>query len=613
MSAVSTQAPRSDSTAWQMERVIPIAFGIAFAAIAASALLVWRSLQDFRASTSWVSHTHVVLERMEQAFGALNEAIADVREYVVTEDRALLTHQSAALKRLDASVNELKRLTAGDADQHRRVLELERMIGQRVDMMSRLVTVRETQGFDAARRALMNGGAATLIASLRTRLDELQTTERTLLAQRLKRVDSNSRRLMLSAAGLLFIVAITIGLAVHRINRELHARRRLTDELSESRRFFQSVFEHMPNMVFIKDARDLRYVAFNPAAEKLARVSRDQVIGKTDFDLFPHEQAVKLTNSERALLEAGGSAKIAEEHLRIRKGEDRILATRKAVIAGDDGTALYLLGISEDITERVVSRKQTEALNVHLQALNESLSQKSQALEAANKELESFSYSVSHDLRAPLRAVNSYALMLEEDYGPQLPDEARRFITVIRDGANRMGRLIEDLLAFSRLGRATMKLSQVDSNVAVSRALQEVLDAHTGPRPEIVISELPSTEGDPALLHQVWLNLIGNAVKYSSKVEAPRIEIGSHEADGEVVYCVKDNGAGFDMRYVNKLFGVFQRLHGHDEFPGTGVGLAIVHRVIVRHGGRIWAESEPGKGATFWFTLNPRITRGEAA
>jgi PAS domain S-box-containing protein len=595
-----------------MERMIPLAFAVALLIITLSAVLVWRSLQDFRDSAGSVSHTYAVLETIEQASASLNEAVANVREYVITEDQTLLASRDEAVSRLNASLDALKQLTADNPSQQQRVLTLETEVDRRVNLINALPVLRNTAGLDAARRALLTGDGADLNASIRTQFDALKQTERALLASRLERVDANGRRLMFSAAALLFVVIATAAFSFHRMRSDLLARRTLSEELGESRRFFESVFENIPNMVFIKDARELRYVAFNPAAEKLARVSREHVIGKTDFDLFPHDQAAKLNASERAILEAGGLSQVVEEHLRIRKDEDRILATRKAVIADDHGTPLYLLGIAEDITERVIARQQTEALNRHLRALNDSLTQKSQELEAANKELEGFSYSVSHDLRAPLRAVNSYALMLEEDYGAQLPDEARRFISVIRDGANRMGRLIEDLLAFARLGRAQMNVTNVDSNAAVSRAMHEVLDAHEGPRPEVLVQKLPATEADPALLHQVWLNLIGNAVKYSSKVAAPRIEIGSHEQNGEVVYCVKDNGAGFDMRYVNKLFGVFQRLHGHDEFPGTGVGLAIVHRVIARHGGRIWAESEPGKGATFWFTLAKNV-KGEAA
>jgi signal transduction histidine kinase len=237
------------------------------------------------------------------------------------------------------------------------------------------------------------------------------------------------------------------------------------------------------------------------------------------------------------------------------------------------------------------------------QALAEKLERKTIELQASNKELESFSYSVSHDLRSPLRAIDSFALMLQEDYAAKLDDEGRRYIGVVREGAQQMGRLIDDLLAFSRMGREPINAVSIDLRVGAERALREVLVAHTGTSPELLMHELPPARGDAALLHHVWVNLIANAVKYSSKIAAPRIEIGGCIQGSEAVYFVKDNGAGFDMRYADKLFRVFQRLHAADEFPGSGVGLAIVQRVISRHGGRVWGESEPEHGAKFFFTL----------
>jgi light-regulated signal transduction histidine kinase (bacteriophytochrome) len=240
------------------------------------------------------------------------------------------------------------------------------------------------------------------------------------------------------------------------------------------------------------------------------------------------------------------------------------------------------------------------------QALAEKLERKTIELQASNKELESFSYSVSHDLRSPLRAIDSFALMLQEDYAAKLDDEGRRYIGVVREGAQQMGRLIDDLLAFSRMGREPINAVSIDLRVGAERALREVLVAHTGTSPELLMHELPPARGDAALLHHVWVNLIANAVKYSSKIAAPRIEIGGCIQGSEAVYFVKDNGAGFDMRYADKLFRVFQRLHAADEFPGSGVGLAIVQRVISRHGGRVWGEGEPEHGAKFFFTLPQR-------
>ncbi len=223
-------------------------------------------------------------------------------------------------------------------------------------------------------------------------------------------------------------------------------------------------------------------------------------------------------------------------------------------------------------------------------------------LQAVNKELEAFSYSVSHDLRAPLRAINGYAKILNEDYGVNLDDEGKRIIEIIRDNATRMGILIDDLLSFSQLGRKEIQMTEIDMNEMVKEVIIELNKSMTHDA-KIKIGKLHETKADYGLLRQVMFNLISNAVKYSSKKKNPVVEISSEEKSGEIIFSVKDNGAGFDMRYANKLFGVFQRLHSQDEFEGTGVGLAIVQRIISRHKGRSWAEGKVNEGAVFYFSI----------
>lgn len=233
----------------------------------------------------------------------------------------------------------------------------------------------------------------------------------------------------------------------------------------------------------------------------------------------------------------------------------------------------------------------------------ETLRRGAENLAQTNRELESFTYSVSHDLRAPLRHIDGYARMLEEDGGDKLDGELRRYLEEIGASARRMGRLIDDLLAFSRLGRQPVTRLKVDMAGLVDSALQSI-NADDAVLAKVSVGTLPVAHADPGLLQQVWINLLANAIKYSSKLGADaRIEIRG-ESDGTVTrYSVRDNGVGFDMRYVDKLFQVFQRLHLQDDFEGTGVGLAIVQRIISRHGGRVWAEGEIGKGATFTFEL----------
>jgi len=248
-----------------------------------------------------------------------------------------------------------------------------------------------------------------------------------------------------------------------------------------------------------------------------------------------------------------------------------------------------------------------------IQRMNEELEQRvhertrelevaNQELATANKDLESFSFSVSHDLRAPLRAVRGFCDIFLEEHGATLQPEGRVLLERVREGGTRMSQLIDDLLAFSRFSRQPLLMRPVSLRAIAMRLIEE-LRAREARTVEVRVTELPDCHGDAALLEQVLVNLLSNAFKFTRRQALPVIEIGSRKPAGETIYFVTDNGAGFDMKYADKLFGVFQRMHSVSEFEGTGVGLSIVHRIIERHGGRIWAESAPGKGATFYFTL----------
>jgi signal transduction histidine kinase len=256
--------------------------------------------------------------------------------------------------------------------------------------------------------------------------------------------------------------------------------------------------------------------------------------------------------------------------------------------------------VATQLAIAVAQARLLEKVKSHASDLERRVEERTAALQAVNKELEAFSYSVSHDLRAPLRAVDGYARMLEEDYRERLDDEGRRLLQVVRDSANRMGRLIDDLLEFSRIGRQEPAARPVDMAALVAEVIGEVRGES---RARIEVGELPPAHADRAMVKQVWVNLVGNALKYSGKRDAPQVQVQARTEGAETVYSVRDNGAGFDMRYAQKLFGVFQRLHRAEEFPGTGVGLAIVQRVVARHGGRVWAEGRPGEGACFFFSL----------
>jgi len=235
--------------------------------------------------------------------------------------------------------------------------------------------------------------------------------------------------------------------------------------------------------------------------------------------------------------------------------------------------------------------------------LEQNVADRTAELQAANKELEAFSYSVSHDLRAPLRSIDGFSRILEEDHAATLSPDAQDLLKEVRTSAREMGRLVDDLLAFAKLGRQPLNARRVSLTQLAKDCAQSVTVDETGRDIRLTVADLPECLADPTLMKQVFVNLLSNAVKYSRKVPVAVIDVRSRTEGDEVVFTVEDNGAGFDPRYAHKLFGVFQRLHRAEEFEGTGVGLAIVQRIVARHGGRVWAESQVGKGARFHFTL----------
>jgi two-component system sensor histidine kinase/response regulator len=256
--------------------------------------------------------------------------------------------------------------------------------------------------------------------------------------------------------------------------------------------------------------------------------------------------------------------------------------------------------LNDTLKKLQTAQEQVLELN---RSLESRILQRTAELEAANKELEAFSYSVSHDLRAPLRSIDGFSSILLRDHAGSLSAEGQRCLGVVRERAQHMARLIDDLLNLSRTGRQPVAKQTIALKNLVNQCLEEFRDEIAKRNVEIVLGELPEGRADPALLRQVLLNLLGNALKYTRKQPRARIEVACRSRDGKQVICVKDNGVGFDMNHAGKLFGVFQRMHRSEDFEGTGVGLAIVERIVRRHGGRAWAEAEPGKGATFYFTL----------
>ncbi len=285
-----------------------------------------------------------------------------------------------------------------------------------------------------------------------------------------------------------------------------------------------------------------------------------------------------------------------------------------AVMAMQGGALDYILKPFSMSTARPVIHRALNMIRLRreVQVLQAAERRRAEELAAAYADLESFSYSVSHDLRAPLLFVKDFALRLHDDYGEKLGEEGRHIVQVIHDGSQSMDRMIVGLLAFSRSTRQPLQMAPLQMDAVVRGTVAEALATYQGPEPRIEVAPLPAAMGDSTVIRHVWSNLIGNALKFSSRQPQPVVRLSGRVEGDECVYSVADNGAGFDARHADKLFGVFKRLHSVDDFPGTGVGLAIAHRIVARHGGRIWAESSPGQGARFYFTLPAAPSRPAA-
>ena|SRR5690242_3216915 len=350
-------------------------------------------------------------------------------------------------------------------------------------------------------------------------------------------------------------------------------------------------------VIYMRDL-DGRYMVVNREYERLFDLRRNEIVGLTDHDLFPKEVADEFRAND---LRAAASGKpVHVEEFAPNDDGPRWYITVKFPLLDSAGQAYAVAGISTDITARRQAEEQVRKLNAELE---QRVRERTAELETTARELDAFAYSVSHDLRAPLRSIHGFSRFLEEDYSDRLDDAGREYVARIKSSVAKMGQLIDDLLRLSRATRTELNREPVDISALATEIIEEIRGAEPDRQVEVDIASGLVTTGDSHLLRLALDNLLSNAWKFTGKCEHAAISVGSERQASEQVFFVRDNGAGFNKRYEHKLFDPLQRLHTADEFEGNGIGLAIVHRILSRHGGRIWAESELGKGATFFFTV----------
>ncbi len=578
-------------------------------ALAAAAIIVvpWLTLrklqQDNEQAMAWVNHTQAVGVALQQ----LQADVRDVELAALTLSKGVdapgLRERMAKANEIPGRLAQLGRMTRDNPEQLIRIGRIESMLD------GRLAVARELA------KSEPNSDQRELVQDLSTRypirglVEELQASEEKLLALRAEQAARQRRQTEFVSWSSLVVQLALLGLVLwllqRQIGRRLHAERQSQRSAARAASVLQTVREP----IVLLD-RELRVQLHNPAFAELYGLQDERADGlllESVGDGAWRDPVMRQRLSD--VLLRGRELWDFEHEQRAADGMVRyMLLNARRMPLPDTDDEVVLMTVSDVTVQR--------AVQLRVEELNRQLEGKVAQVSEVNRELEAFSYSVSHDLRAPLRHVAGFSDKLSRHLGEQADDKSRHYLEVISSSARRMAALIDDLLVYSRLGRVAMRQQAVDmqSLVADTRAMldsnlqAEAENSGHAHQVEWSIAPLPIVVGDENMIRQVWLNLLGNAVKYSGNREPAKIRVDYQlQPDGGHQFTVSDNGAGFDMAYAAKLFGVFQRLHKASDYPGTGIGLASVRRVLTRHGGRIWAEAEPDVGATFHFYLPPAI------
>jgi PAS domain S-box-containing protein len=571
---------------------LAMAFGIALAAICSVGVLSYRSTLQVDEDQRRVVHTHRVLQKLDDVVTDLLSARANQRAYVVGKDDSYLSGYKSDLGRLQDDLKDVGELTSDNPRQQQALQQLRPLISSRVAELEEGIAVSIQQKTTSS-TFLAEILERPSLLDITSRLSEMKHEESRLLIQRSQAAKAASSRMkgVIVFGDLLALLLLVT--AVLELQRETARRAGIERELHESEQRFRLMVSNVKEYAIFMLGPKGHVVSWNAGAQRIKSYQPEEIIGR-HFSCFYPAEDIERGRPEYELKLAAEQGQSVDEGWRVRKDGSRFWAN--TVITALRDPAGRLRGFSK-ITRDLTERRRTE----------EEIKRQNALLAAANKELDAFSYSVAHDLRAPLRAVDGFSLALLQDFPDDVPEEGRRYLERIRSGAQRMAQLIEDLLKLSRISRHQIVRSEVDLSRVAAEVAAQLKASDPNRQVKFAIAADLVVFGDRNLLRIVLENLMANAWKFTSRQPQAEIHLGLKNGEEERVLFIRDNGCGFDMKYADKLFGVFQRLHRESEFSGTGIGLATVHRIISRHGGRIWAEAAVGEGATFYFVVLGRI------
>jgi signal transduction histidine kinase/CHASE3 domain sensor protein len=607
------------------DKRLAIGFGLGLGTLLLMAVLTYRNTVRLLDASDWLNHTHEILQVLKDIELGLVDAETGQRGFLLTgEERHLQPYQAAA-QRLPGLLTQLDELMVQDPEGEQYAGRVIPLVDRRMKTLAENLELRSLTALGQLRDTRRLNDGKKMMDEIRSFFGEIRLTYARALETRDKRVKRSSRWAMITLlAGNLLSVSI-FGLTFYFLRRENWQRQVVNAKLQDSRAELQSLFESLPGLYLVLTPK-FEIVAVSNAYLKATMTEREAITGRGLFEVFPDnpndanaDGVSNLRASLNTVLETGAAHTMAIQKYDIRRPdgvfEERYWSPINSPVISADRQISYIVHRVEDVTDFVQQRHQTSSSSSEMQGRMKKMeadifqsAQKiqlaNQQLEHVNRELAAFSYSVSHDLRTPLRTIDGFSQMLVEDYAHLLDAEGQANLQRIRSAAQRMSELIDDMLSLSKLGRVPMVTEPVDLTALARAVMSDLRELHPHREVTVTIADNLRTYGDPRLLRIVLENLLSNAWKYTGKKLHANIEFGALPLkDGKQTFFVKDDGAGFEMKYIDKLFTPFQRLHLDKDFEGTGVGLVTVQRILARHNGTVAAEGAVGQGATFYFTL----------